>query len=219
MGMFTPNPLGIRNIVPKGIRDYFSIETKKDNVVFGQQQLDKKLLDLYREIKTNSTSSSSKDLVVDNVLIYSDAYLYALRTIFRLARSRIRIFTHQLDQRMVDGTPLFTDPDIIDATVDFLSGSNAKLEILFRDRPDENLLERSTLITELRGIENLVVYYSENRVVKDCRCTFIGVDDQIYNLRYRNYAIINFNNPSYSQELSAVFDRVRNLSTTSVLSF
>jgi hypothetical protein len=219
MPLLTPNHEGIRNIIPKAVRDYFSLETKLDNINFGQPELDKELLRIYREVKAGSTFDFSKNIVIDNVLVHADAYLYALRTIIRKAKHSIKIFTQQLDQRMLDGTPLFTDPDIIDAAVKFLSNSNARLEILFRDRPDETLLDSNTLITELRGRQNLSIYYSENTIVKTCGCTFVGADDRIYNLRFRNYAIINFNNQDYSKRISEIFVRVRELSSTSILRF
>ena len=217
MALVSPNPWGIRSYVPQAIRDYFSRETKIDNVVFGQAELDSKLLDLYREIKA-ATALDSENILIDNVLIHSDAYLYALRTIFRTARSHIRIFAEQLDQRMLDGTPLFTDPDIIDAVLNFLADGDAKFEILFRDKPPDNLFETHTLMSELKGKNNLYVYYSENRIVQSCQCSFVVADDLIYNLRYRNYAIINFKNPAYSRKLNEIFDRVRELDSTSPFS-
>jgi hypothetical protein len=199
MALIRPNPTGIRTIIPKSIRDYFSRETKRDNLNFGQRELDETLLNIYHDIKVSAHDSISKDIVIDNVSIHADAYLYALRTIFRSAKSSLKIFAQRLDQRMLDGTPIFTDPEIIDAAIRFLTNSKSVLEILLRERPDPNdLFKGNVLISDITGRKNFGMYHSENRVVRDCGCTFIGVDDSIYNIRYRNYAIINFNNLQYS---------------------
>jgi hypothetical protein len=201
-----------RRLVPQSIRDHFSIETKLDNVFFAARELDAKLFELYKEIQDGT--GSTENIIIDNVLLHSDAYVYALKTLIRASKSHIRIFTRHLDQRMLDGTPLYSDPDLIDALKSFLGRTGAKLDIIFRQEPAYELFEDHLLLRTIGSSEGLNVYCATDPAIKGSHARFITFDDQKYNLRFRNYAIINFNNGSYVSKLVGVFDQILDLPTT-----
>ena len=212
-----------RQLVPQSIRDRLSIESKLDNVFFAPKELDAKLFEIYREIQNASGSSTDDNasgssiddnIVIDNVLLHSDAYLYALKTLIRGSRRYIRIFTRHLDQRMLDGTPLYSDPDIVDAIRSFLENPGARLDILFREEPKYEAFSEHLLIRSIGASQGLNLFCATSESIRHSHSRFITFDGVGYNLRYRNYAIINFNNPDYTENLIGIFDRMKELSTT-----
>jgi hypothetical protein len=157
----------------------------------------------------------NEDICISNVDSHATEYISALKALLCSAVSEIFVFTDQLDETLADGTPLYSDPTIINIVKNFLSKPGRHVIILTRRTITAEFVADHPLFSELIYLHGFQVYCAgSSQRVQKCESKCVVVDKKAYNFRLKRTAWINFNNPLFAQKLSLAIERALLFRTT-----
>ena len=151
--------------------------------------------------------------------------VFLIERFIRKARSRIRLFSGKLSRESDSGVPIYSDPHIAIAVLEFLSKKESNLTIVLENQIDINPLEKSEdhpLIQKIVEAERQKKILGKFELRKanddalkylnkyDAKTHFMILDEQAYRIETdleEMKAYVNFGDASSVEILSAIFDR------------
>ena len=166
--------------------------------------------------------SSGEDIGISNGKPIHAVFL--IERFIKKAKNRIRLFSGKLSQKSDSGIPIYSDPHIVTAALEFLSKKESNLTIILEEEIDVDpweKLEAHPLIQkileakeegEIRG--RFELRRANQRALSfldrfNTRTHFMILDEQAYRIETdleEMKAYVNFGNPDNAESLSILFD-------------
>ncbi len=172
--------------------------------------------DEYRKLIEELASKSINQRVSNGQPLHAGILL---ETMLKRARSRVCIFSGNLDPAAYD------QPGILDAVVQFMRRSGARLRILLQETQARELLMQKPLVRILDENKATAMGVTEIRCAKGPYSTprahhFSVMDDHAYRFEVdhaKMQAFANFNEPKVAKDLLTAFDQAFDIAVPMLL--